>query len=106
MQIWLALSLDCYTKFYGPYKVIQRIGLVAYKLELPKDACIHPVFYVSFLKLKLGEAITPISRLPPMDAIGTLSSSTSQDPRDKDHQEDEASCSDKGACSMGRRRPR
>uniref|UniRef100_A0A2N9FP25 Uncharacterized protein n=1 Tax=Fagus sylvatica TaxID=28930 RepID=A0A2N9FP25_FAGSY len=59
-------------KFYGPYKVIQRVGMVAYKLELPEGACIHPVFHVSFLKAKLGETITPISRLPPMDALGHL----------------------------------
>jgi hypothetical protein len=59
-------------KFYGPYKVIQRVGMVAYKLELPEGACIHPVFHVSFLKAKLGETITPISRLPPTDALGHL----------------------------------
>uniref|UniRef100_A0A2N9ED64 Integrase catalytic domain-containing protein n=1 Tax=Fagus sylvatica TaxID=28930 RepID=A0A2N9ED64_FAGSY len=59
-------------KFYEPYKVIQRVGMVAYKLELPEGACIHPVFHVSFLKAKLGKTITPISRLPPMDALGHL----------------------------------
>uniref|UniRef100_A0A2N9I334 Chromo domain-containing protein n=1 Tax=Fagus sylvatica TaxID=28930 RepID=A0A2N9I334_FAGSY len=59
-------------KFYGPYKVIQRAGMVAYKLELPEGACIHPVFHVFFLKAKLGKTITPISRLPPMDALGHL----------------------------------
>uniref|UniRef100_A0A2N9ELF8 Integrase catalytic domain-containing protein n=1 Tax=Fagus sylvatica TaxID=28930 RepID=A0A2N9ELF8_FAGSY len=37
-------------KFYEPYKVIQRVGMVAYKLELSEGACIHPVFHVSFLK--------------------------------------------------------
>jgi hypothetical protein len=42
-------------KFYGPYKVIQRVGMVAYKLELLEGACIHPVFHVSFLKATLGE---------------------------------------------------
>jgi hypothetical protein len=41
-------------KFYGPYKVIQRVGMVAYKLELPEGACIHPVFHVSFLKASWG----------------------------------------------------
>uniref|UniRef100_A0A2N9FEI3 Reverse transcriptase n=1 Tax=Fagus sylvatica TaxID=28930 RepID=A0A2N9FEI3_FAGSY len=59
-------------KFYGPYKVIQRVGMVAYKLELPEEACIHPVFHVSCLKAKLGKTITPISRLPPTDALGHL----------------------------------
>uniref|UniRef100_A0A2N9F9M7 Tf2-1-like SH3-like domain-containing protein n=1 Tax=Fagus sylvatica TaxID=28930 RepID=A0A2N9F9M7_FAGSY len=34
-------------KFYGPYKVIQRVGMVAYKLELPEGACIHPVFHLT-----------------------------------------------------------
>uniref|UniRef100_A0A2N9EMM8 RNA-directed DNA polymerase n=1 Tax=Fagus sylvatica TaxID=28930 RepID=A0A2N9EMM8_FAGSY len=59
-------------KFYGPYKVIQRVGMVAYKLELLERACIHPVFHVSFLKAKLGKTITPILRLPPIDALGHL----------------------------------
>ena len=59
-------------KFYEPYKVIQRVGMVVYKLELPEGACIHPVFHVSFLKAKLEKTITPISRLSPTDAWGHL----------------------------------
>uniref|UniRef100_A0A2N9GVS5 Integrase catalytic domain-containing protein n=1 Tax=Fagus sylvatica TaxID=28930 RepID=A0A2N9GVS5_FAGSY len=54
------------------FEVIQRVGMVAYKLELPEEACIHPVFHVSCLKAKLGKTITPISRLPPTDALGHL----------------------------------
>ena len=59
-------------KFYGPYKVIQRVGMVAYKFELPEGACIHPVFHAYFLKAKLEKTITSISRLPPIDALGHL----------------------------------
>lgn len=34
-------------KFFGPFKVLQRVGEVPYKLELPLEASIHPVFHVS-----------------------------------------------------------
>lgn len=60
-------------RFYGPFRAIQQVGIVAYKLELPPKAKMLPISCVSCLKLKLGHNITPIPTLPPADCEGQLS---------------------------------
>jgi len=50
---------------YGPFKIIEAIGLVAYRLALPDFAKIHPVFHCSLLKPHCGPHPPP-QELPPM----------------------------------------
>ncbi|KAK1610510.1 hypothetical protein QYE76_034183 [Lolium multiflorum] len=51
-------------KFFGPYKIVERVGEVAYKLELPPTSRVHPVFHVSQLKPCIGPHQQVLSQLP------------------------------------------
>lgn len=39
--------LKLHSKYYGPFKVLQRVGQVAYKVLLPVDYQLHPTFHIS-----------------------------------------------------------
>ncbi|KAI5435142.1 hypothetical protein KIW84_021827 [Lathyrus oleraceus] len=49
-------------RFYGPYQIIKQIGSVEFKLDLPPERKIHPVFHVSLLK----KVLAPTSNWQPL----------------------------------------
>jgi len=52
-------------RFYGPFRIVRQIGEVAFELDLPLGAQIHPVFHASKLKPFNNQAETPKLELPP-----------------------------------------
>ena len=65
-------SLKLRSKFYGPFRILERIGAVAYKLQLPDQTLIHPVFHVSQLKKHIGSRAVPIPGLPLVGENGKI----------------------------------
>ncbi|KAK4836245.1 hypothetical protein QYF36_020417 [Acer negundo] len=51
-------------RFYGPFKVMAKIGKVAYQLRLLETARIHHVFHISQLKRFLGQEFR-VQPIPP-----------------------------------------
>jgi hypothetical protein len=58
-------------KWIGPFKVVQKVGLVSHKLEMNPGWRVHPVFHVSLLELyKTDGKIRPPP--PPIELEGAL----------------------------------
>ena len=60
-------------KYFGPFPVITRVGKVAYRLQLPPTAKVHPVFHVSQLKKHVGNAVVQ-GYMPEIDEEGLIQS--------------------------------
>jgi hypothetical protein len=60
------------SKFYGPFRVTERVGKLAYRLQLPDGVKIHPVFHVSQLKKHLGDKVVPEPGLPLITEDGRI----------------------------------
>lgn len=52
-------------KYFGPYQVLEKVGDVAYRLQLPESNKIHPVVHVSLLK----PARPPEKQVPTSDSL-------------------------------------
>jgi hypothetical protein len=53
-------------RFYGPYKVLERIGEVAYRLQLSAKSKIHDVVHVALFKKFIGMPTNHVMPLPAM----------------------------------------
>ena len=62
-------SKKLFDKFDGPFHITKIICPHAYKLELPRDWIIHPVFYTNFFRLGSTDLLFSQLAPPPVPII-------------------------------------
>lgn len=60
-------NLKLSTRFFKPFKVMERIVSVVYQLDHPPNTLVHPVFHVLCLKKKPGHKDELSSTVPSCD---------------------------------------
>ncbi|WMV29585.1 hypothetical protein MTR67_022970 [Solanum verrucosum] len=59
-------------RYVSPYKILKRVGKVAYELELPTElAAVNPVFHISLLRKCVGDpaTIVPLESVVVKDSL-------------------------------------
>ena len=59
-------------KYYGPYNMLQKIGIMAYKLEFHANSQVHCIFHVSCLKKVIGDKLPIQTILLELDEEGKI----------------------------------
>ena len=72
MTVTVRKNLKLSLRYFKPFQIIQKIGKVTYKLDLPKESKIYLVFHISFLKKKIGNQVNSNPRLLTMMGNGTM----------------------------------
>ncbi|XP_074317962.1 uncharacterized protein LOC141654744 [Silene latifolia] len=66
MSLAFRASAKISPRYFGPFPIIARVGNVAYKLQLPPEAKIHPVFHISVLRKHEGP-LPSVCSVPDID---------------------------------------
>ncbi|KAL0378422.1 UNVERIFIED_CONTAM: Transposon Ty3-G Gag-Pol polyprotein [Sesamum radiatum] len=65
-------------RFFGPFRIILRLGPVVYELAFPPESPVHPVFHASFLKPFHGDPDSASIIAPPETADPLLDFTSSR----------------------------
>lgn len=75
IALGLRNALKLTSKFYGSFRIIQRVGNVAYKQQFLEGAKLHDVFHVNQLKKHIGPNVVPNSSLSVLTPEGKIKTS-------------------------------